>query len=359
MTETISAEPEKLYQYADRAMQLDAELTGESNRLVGMLGAFAATCFEPESVATGGIGEYLCSHAENLQSMEQWVRAIGRQFELADQLIFIIDDGGIDYWIGGGWFGGEIGSILVGILVPPDWLIRKLRLPRNEDVFDLEPPITELPVRRPNISLRTKGEDVPGDDGRRTLKEVPNPKEKKDVALYYRGGKGRSNCTWYAAAAIKQASNGKIDLNSGKYGDQGSFTRSLGNAGEWATNARAAIDPNDPNHEKFKQYQDSITAVDNKPTVGSVYCLPVGDELPSGHVMFVEDVKEVEVGGKKQWQVVVSEENWGGGHFKGAEPVTVPGSPDVGRWRRTITLDADPNDPAAASTNGSFIHFNY
>lgn len=230
-------------------------------------------------------------------------------------------------------------------------LEKKLEYQREYDRLSVRLPEIERDARKLQSTLCT-AETVSADEDRRTYKEATR-KEGADVALYYRGqytDKGTtqySNCTWYAAAAVKEASGGRIDLNSGS-----AFTSALGDASSWDESARAAINPDDPKHDTYKQYQDCISAVDKQPEPGSVYC-------KDNHVMFVEDARLVEIDGKKQWQVTISEENWSGSHYKGAERVEVPDHPEVLRWRRDILLPVDSDDPQAAQTGGEFIHFNY
>lgn len=180
-----------------------------------------------------------------------------------------------------------------------------------------------------------------------TAERVPayDPMEEGYWERYYRKGAFTSNCTWYAAAAVKNASNGRIDLNRGS-SIHPVDTQLLGNGGEWASNARKILNSKSPDKESY------ISSVDKLPKPGSVYC-------KDNHVMFVEDAKLVEIDGKKQWQVTISEENWSGNHYKGAERVEVPDHPEVRRWRRDIFLPVDPNDPQGALADGEFIHFNY
>jgi len=197
---------------------------------------------------------------------------------------------------------------------------------------------------------------VPANDNRRTLSETANPIRNTDaVALYPRGDDpNASNCTWYAAAAVEKAHG--VPLNSGTYGTTGKFSASLGNGGEWADHAHAAIDPNNPLHSTYKQYQPYISAVDHNPMAGTIYSTPGTTTNPAGHVMFVEQAQLVDSNGKKNWQITVSEEIWGGKDlYKGAQAVPIPGHPEVKRWTRTITIPADSN--GIAQSDGRFIHF--
>lgn len=228
--------------------------------------------------------------------------------------------------------------------------------------IDQEVAPTTTSVLPPPISITEKKDyrgfasTVPADDKRRTLKEVSNPDKNSDaVALYYRGnGSSASNCTWYAASAVEKAHG--IPLNSGKYGETGTFSTSLGNGGEWADHAQAAIDENHPFHNKYKQYQQYISSVDAHPMAGTVYSTPGTKGNPAGHVMFVDEANLVEINGEKKWQLVMSEEIYGGNNaYSGATKVEISDHPEVKRWTRTITLPV--TDSGGAETDGRFIHF--
>jgi surface antigen len=177
-------------------------------------------------------------------------------------------------------------------------------------------------------------QQVPAFDGRRNFN-------------YYRSdGKTNSDCTWYAAAAVEKAHG--IPLN-----DNGKVP-SLGNAGDWGKNAHAAIDLNNPDHQKYQKLEPYISAVNSHPEPGSIYVMPPQKGFESGHVMFVEQVKAIDLGGKKTWELVVSEENWGGqDNIVGAKVQAA--IPNVERWTRTFTVAAANN--GGISGSGEFIHF--
>lgn len=232
------------------------------------------------------------------------------------------------------------------------WIAKDVLLPTIAGKEDFSTSTTISIPANLNTELARK---VTGDDGRRTLSEVPKPKTDADaVALYYRGDPIKSNCTWYAAAAVNEVHG--IPLNSGKYGSTGSFSSSLGHGGKWASNAEAALDENNPLHNTYKEYQPYINEVDKVPRPNSVLSLPGTIKYPEGHVLFVEDVQLVEKDGKKYWELAISEENWGGeNYFPGAQIVEVSSDADVKRWVRSITLEM--NSSGEAQTNGKFIHF--
>ena len=172
-----------------------------------------------------------------------------------------------------------------------------------------------------------------------------------------------SDCTWYAAAAVNKA--------FGIYMNDLTKFPSLGNAGEWANNAHAAIDPTNKDHLKYQAFQPYISSVDKIPQAGSVYALPVSAaaKFPDGHVMFVQNVTPAgnDAKGNPQWKLVVSEENAGGADTIRAMPGTntTLSQPlmkeGVERWTRTFIFDpANGNiDPSKGDylSSGEFIHF--
>ncbi len=175
-----------------------------------------------------------------------------------------------------------------------------------------------------------------------------------DDGLYWRrgfdsAGNPISNCTWYAAAAVKYASGGKIDLNNtqldwrhyppqkGGYG--------WGDARNWSSWAEkyAEANPDGP-----------VLKPDQSPKAGDVY-------NKGNHVAFVEEVNVSEDG--KTMSVVISEENASGKAYKGATMIDVANDDQgsVKRWRRVLTYDIEPNSnpPKIVSNDTYFIHFRY
>jgi surface antigen len=217
----------------------------------------------------------------------------------------------------------------------------------TQKIIPTPPPSTTSTDRTDYQGFSSK---VPGDVNRRTLSENSMPDKNSDaVALYPRGnGSHSSNCTWYAASAVETAYG--VPLNSGEYGETGTFKSSLGMGAQWAERAQAAT--NDPNSE----YNKYISSVDQYPEPGTVYSTPATTTNKYGHVMFVEEANLVEVNGSKSWEIVVSEENWFGTPIsKDAIEVEISGHPEVKRWTRKITIPADTS--GKAETKGSFIHF--
>lgn len=179
--------------------------------------------------------------------------------------------------------------------------------------------------------------------------EVPAFDMRKNE-LYYRTDpvtKTNSDCTWYAAEAVEKAHG--IPLN-----DSTKFSNSLGNAGQWADHVKEAMKATDPK-DPYYQYKAYIAGVDNYPKPGDVYAMPVQDGFPTGHVMFVEQAtKTVDAKGRQIWQLVVSEENWGGKDLIRGTTVQAQ-IPGVERWTRTFTMPVDAN--GGVSGSGEFIHF--
>src|SRR5205085_592228 len=107
------------------------------------------------------------------------------------------------------------------------------------------------------------------------VRGAPNAPDYKDDR-YDRTGYSRStvsDCTWYAAEAVKLASEGRIDLNS-----RNSGFGNWGNAGGWASGA-TAFARNNPG--------GLITGVDKIPHPGDIM-------ESSDHVAFVEKVRPVQ-----------------------------------------------------------------
>lgn len=149
-----------------------------------------------------------------------------------------------------------------------------------------------------------------------------------------------SDCTWYAAEAVKLASGGQIDLN-----EHNSGFGNWGNAGEWAT-AAATFAQNNPN--------GSVSGVDKIPWPGDVMEWP-------GHVAFVEKVRDIrdEGGNLSRYDVTISEEMATGVGRIGSTFVK-PDEDQMGlvkRWRTTLELEVTSNSEVAA--NVKFIHFDY
>lgn len=153
-----------------------------------------------------------------------------------------------------------------------------------------------------------------------------------------------SNCTWYAAAAVKQYSGGKIDFLNDPF-------TGAGDGSTWDDAARIVVDPR-------------IRAVDFTPEIGDIY-------QKGPHVAFVQDFKET----PESWIVTISEENAGSPLYKdgkivliGTNPVGINQGQPIGGGRQ-ILVNNDPGQDVKRfvrvetikktdkSTN--FIHINY
>jgi hypothetical protein len=161
----------------------------------------------------------------------------------------------------------------------------------------------------------------------------------------------KSNCTYYASAAVYEAHGFKF-INYEK--DDGTWFQ-LGDGGDWAANADAAR--SDPTNRYF----DRIANVNKLPKTGSVYSGPSGGG--DSHVYFVE---HAELGqnaqGERVWRVVLSEENYqGGGAMRDAFTVDTPRRIDVADHpevaRHTRIVEYPVAEDGSASIEGKFIHF--
>ncbi len=149
-----------------------------------------------------------------------------------------------------------------------------------------------------------------------------------------------SDCTWYAAEAVKLASNGRIDLNDRKvpFGE-------WGNAGRWASRAEnwGRANPGGP-----------IIGVDKIPRPGDIV------EWNS-HLAFVEQVRGLrdEGGNLVRYHLTLSEENATGQSRPNSQPLKLPDDPQnlIRRWRST--LDVEIKNGQEAANTMRFIHFNY
>jgi hypothetical protein len=251
----------------------------------------------------------------------------------------------------------NVAGLTLGGLMSRFFLKAKPSIPSS---FDSTPqpkptPSTSTILVNPTQTMYPKknldyGESVTADDNRRTWEEKQTTGV-SDLGLYTRfdDSGGKSNCTWYAAAAVEMAYG--IPLNSGIRRKSGTFSRSLGNGGQWAEHAEDAM--NNPN-SKYKEYRPYIKAVNRIPEPGSVYS--IGSQ---NHVAFVENVSMIENNGKRQIVITISEENYlhkGSQTFSGSTRIILLNNPDVYRWRRDLHFDIDPHT-GEALTDGKFIHF--
>jgi surface antigen/uncharacterized protein YukE len=198
----------------------------------------------------------------------------------------------------------------------------------------------------------------------------PEYKKKYGSGLYYRfadDGVHKSDCTWFAAEAVKKASGERIDINSVEGAKKHGIYSGWGNGGQWANSARDYW-------EEHKDKEDNILdgPPNHNPRLGDVAVFP---NMGLGHVAFVEDARFDEK--TKKWIVTIVEEDYYKGIVRDkdgnpvewhspAQKITVDNDPNVLRWRRTITYDPDQSDERAVNpgtetdrNHVDFIHFKY
>lgn len=393
---TSSARYTDLYDYARAAEQIDYELMGQADRLINRLGHYEATCREP-GFQTGGneLGSALRSYASHALPVDQRVRAVGEGFQRADARarfflfglpVFSIRDILFRMLRPGRVMAAEDerGSgrptptpgprpvptpmppvnLYDGLKDRPSWLGEKFDRLREwiNDWFGRDAPTTPPPAPvgtitnpviidniqkpAPPALKMVRAEDVPLTIER----QVGTPEPAGKFTPYYRGdGSRKSNCVWYAATALAAYTKGKIDLHA-IHGDD-----RMGNGNQWAGEAQEALrDEKHPLH-------GYVDAVDKKPAAGTVIAFGSnkGGAGSAGHVAWVEEARLITgEDGKKYWELVISEENWSGNGWKGAESINT-GDSTVKRWRRTVTYPVNPDDESVAFTDGiQFIHWN-
>lgn len=83
---TSSAQPVKLYRYADVARNIDHELAAEAGSLGAALHRFESTCREPGfTVKVSHLADALRAYAHEAEPVDRWAQAVGRGFEEADR----------------------------------------------------------------------------------------------------------------------------------------------------------------------------------------------------------------------------------------------------------------------------------
>ena len=152
------------------------------------------------------------------------------------------------------------------------------------------------------------------------------PTDDKENTSYGRGnGKTKSNCTWYAAEAVKTYTNGEV------------LPSKWGNANEWIDSAKNSPD---------------VSEVNSIPSEGSVV---VWNYEPYGHVGFVEKVEY------SDGKVIItwSEENYGGEqpYWENSKSEIITDDNDVKRWRITTEYPVNSDGEITSSKIEGFIHF--
>ncbi len=148
-----------------------------------------------------------------------------------------------------------------------------------------------------------------------------------------------SDCTWYAAEALRQASAGHINLNGRNFGN-------WGNAGNWFWGAKNYLQRNP---------DGLIAGADKIPQAGDII------EWPGGHVAFVENVAEVRDDGGKLYRylLTISEES-ANGQATNKNAVRVKLNDATGWVRRWRFIQAYSVSAGTGVNEGvRFIHFNY
>jgi len=211
---------------------------------------------------------------------------------------------------------GSISEWFQGI--KPSWSLPKFSWwPPKEKVNNPPPiPIGNRPVviEEPVIQL----------DYSNIAKEVKIGVRGTDEFGYQRNGyEGvQSNCTWFAAQAVSEASGGEVSVEG------------WGPATKWLDNAQNYLNQNPDGY---------IKSIDRTPAIGDVMHLDIG------HVAFVENVELINGKTHITW---VEENATGVCKWGNCEQIKVDGTPIL-RWRVTKELNAmtgyDPH----------FIHINY
>jgi len=82
-----SAEPEKLFAYADSGVRIDHDLITEASKLASRLQHFEDKCTEPGYwVSAGHVPGELRGHGSLSETIDSWVRQVGKGFQAADQI---------------------------------------------------------------------------------------------------------------------------------------------------------------------------------------------------------------------------------------------------------------------------------
>jgi len=159
-----SAEPEKLFRYSDFGTQLDGELVSEAVRLTATLQHFEFVCTEPGfRMNVVQLGEALHDYGTYSESVDLWVRLVGKGFQMADWIGYTekppIYSTAYADWQLTAWAAKAVS--LVALTVPPAWLTRQmLSLPWLKKEYARMPempgPLEEIPPTDGSVELRTR-----------------------------------------------------------------------------------------------------------------------------------------------------------------------------------------------------------
>ena len=371
--DTISAQPEKLIAYGNRAVNIDEMLISEGRSVLARLSAFEAKCTEPGfSMPVAHLATQLADYGQRCLPGDEKVRQTGLGFLRADSMA--VGAAPAQYAAVAGataqmFLPASIqpALFLASLLSAPSWLRTQIaRLPwlsaretAHSQVASVSPThatsagnatasasLAPQPLEVKYIRRAIRGEEVPlsvEDFG------MMNPMTRGD-------GKTDSNCTWFAATALYTATG----INLHALEDPASAGKSekkqrypLGDAHEWRGKARNAL--NDPSHA----LAPFVDAVNKTPKVGAVMVYQPTSPSPRGHVAWVEAVERLPAEGKlaERWKITVIEEHYGGEN-KWAHVIEDLSQGNVKRWRRTFEKNVDQKDPDAIDLDGvDFIHW--
>jgi hypothetical protein len=202
--EVSSAEPDKLFGYADAASRMDDNLISESVQLGAKLRQFEQECTEPCRVDVGHLSAALADYRRADEEILGWVRAVGREFEAADS-----------WWSGWGVLPGvplkwsPVRSTLLSTLpaLTAVAILRKLRVPDwLERIIDSvpwsrqEPRLEPQSPLRPTIRKWEKRDDSEEDDPKKFYLEdyVEYDQERLPWPAPPKGKKPKESCVHWA-----------------------------------------------------------------------------------------------------------------------------------------------------------------
>jgi len=205
MTEaTSSAEPEKLFHYANASHQIDRDLSAEAERLAGRLQHFEATCSE-QRVPVAYLADALRGYAGRAEIADAWVRRIGVGFQAADALGWlgaIIGPGNLQRFLRSGAGGRAVALPVViapilrrrfNIPWPPRIIIRPprfsipswFRLPRPSQAPQSPQRPEPEKLRQPAVVLPTELLQPSSSPRRMVFKESPVPWDRVGSINWY------------------------------------------------------------------------------------------------------------------------------------------------------------------------------
>lgn len=273
---TISAEPEKLVAYGNRAVAIDETLTAEGQKVTASLLAFEAGCTEPGfALNIGHLGDALTNYGQSCIPGDERVRQTGLGFLRADTLAT-------------GAVIGTVATVLSpAVIAPalrfaslmnvPSWLRTQIaRLPwigmrKAEDVLDAPNPSKPLISDRPMTTSTVESSQ--------NISNVDKSSVSTKSSLVDVNPSDYTSCVEYAKDRHPELKRG------GRIGDASNYI------------------------ERYKdirfQISDDDTDLTKRISVGYplVWGSGIGGAEAPGHVAIIEEVRENEVR--------ISEANWG------------------------------------------------